>query len=62
MNSLADRHIRISYRSADRSRTNEKPRKNYQPPVLTVYGSLAELTGAVGNDSFDGVIGSRQTS
>lgn len=37
-------------------------RKRYSPPVLIAYGSLSDLTRFVGNDFFDGAIGSRQTT
>jgi len=62
MNSLDDRHNCMKDRTADRSTIGERPRRKYLPPVLVVYGTLAELTSFVGNDSFDGAIGSRQTS
>jgi len=37
-------------------------RKEYTAPRLVVYGKLSDLTRAVGNDAFDGLIGSSSTS
>lgn len=39
-----------------------RARKPYLEPRLIVYGRLSDLTGFVGNDHFDGAIGSSQTS
>ncbi|HEX6200806.1 MAG TPA: asparagine synthase-related protein, partial [Thermoanaerobaculia bacterium] len=38
------------------------PRKPYGAPVLVAYGGIWELTRQVGNDGFDGFIGSQQTT
>ena len=35
----------------------EEPKREYRPPVLTIYGSVEELTregGNVGDDGFSG--------
>lgn len=42
--------------------TGAQSRKPYQEPRLIIYGRLSDLTGAAGNDSFDGIIGSFQTT
>jgi hypothetical protein len=41
----------------------EEPREKspYTPPVLTIYGTLEELTSESGNLSNDGFLGSKAT-
>ena len=62
MNPPDDLHYRLDDRALARCATHPTPRRKYQPPELVIYGSLIELTRVVGNDGFDGAIGSRQTS
>jgi hypothetical protein len=38
------------------------PRGHYRTPRLIEYGRLEDLTQAVGNDGFDGAIGSVDTT
>jgi len=45
--------------SLDAPPSSEGARREYDSPKLTLYGSLADLTAAVGNVGSDGIIGSR---
>jgi hypothetical protein len=47
---------------SDSARSESPLRRQYVSPCLVVYGTLADLTGATGNDEFDGVIGSGDVS
>jgi hypothetical protein len=40
--------------------TDAPARQPYEPPTLIPYGSLSELTQAVGNTANDGAIGTAQ--
>jgi hypothetical protein len=62
MNPPDDLHHSLDDRAVVGAATDAAPRRVYQSPELVIYGSLLELTRVVGNDGFDGAIGSRQTS
>ena len=43
------------------SEANEQAKQPYSPPVLTIYGSVEDLTREGGTRSNDGLAGSRST-